>query len=365
MERALGLARRGAGLASPNPMVGAVLVRDDGQDGRVIAEAFYTYDGVKHAEVKGLEQAREAARGATLYTNLEPCCHTGRTGPCAQALVEAGVARVVAGMEDPDPLVSGGGFRMLREALVAVQMGVLEEDCRRLNEHFARHRTAGLPFVTLKAAMTLDGKIAAPGDSTAWITGAEARAFVHRLRHAHDALVTGVGTILADDPLLTDRSEQPRRRPLLRVVLDSALRIPKESRVVASADDDLMVVCGVGADDGRQRALEARRVRVLRAPQSRPDLKWLLRKLAEREIISVLLEAGANMNAAALEADAIDKLVMIYAPKVLGGADAVPSFGGRGQRDMEAARPVRISSLYRLEEDVVVEGYLHDVYGNH
>lgn len=360
MERALELARRGIGLASPNPLVGAVVVRE----GQVVGEAFHTYEEVKHAEVKALEQAGEAARGAILYTNLEPCCHTGRAGPCVDAVVQAGVSRVVAGMQDPNARVAGGGFHFLREAGVAVESGVLEEECRRLNECFARYIRSGLPFVTLKVAMTMDGKIAAAEDNAGRITGEESRAFVHRMRQAHDALLTGVGTILADDPLLTDRSDLPRRRPLLRVALDSALRLPTESKVVAGADYDLLVVCGAGADAGRERALEARRVRVLRAPQARPDLPWLLRVLAQREITSVLIEAGAAVNAAALEADVIDKVICFYAPKILGGADALPSFGGRGLRHLRAARPVRIHSVQRFGEDLAVEGYLHDVYGN-
>ena len=203
MDRAIELARQGVGRASPNPLVGAVLVRKE----KVVGEGFHTYDNVKHAEALAIKQAGKAARGATLYVNLEPCCHSGRTGPCADALVKAGVARVVAGMQDPNPQVSGGGFQVLREAGVEVEVGVRKEACQILNEHFVRYMRSGLPFVTLKAAMTLDGKIAAPDDNRGWITGEESRAYVHRLRHSCDALLTGVGTIVADDPL---RSEERR-----------------------------------------------------------------------------------------------------------------------------------------------------------
>lgn len=358
MERALELARQGLGATSPNPLVGAVLVKD----GRVVGEGFHRYAEVKHAEIVALQQAGNAARGATLYVNLEPCCHIGRTPPCTDALIAAGVKRVVAGMADPNPLVAGGGFHALREAGLAVDVGLQQESCERLNEHFAAFVRLGRPFVTLKAAMTLDGKIAAASGDRGWITGEQARTYVHQLRHSHDALLTGVGTVMADDPLLTDRSGLPRRRPLLRVVLDSALRLPLGSKVVEGSDRDLLVVCGAGVDDGRQRALEARRISVLRAPDSQPQIPWVLRMLARREIQSVLIEAGALVNGAALEADVIDKIVVFFAPKLLGGGDAVPSFGGRGLGSLGATRPVQVTTLQKMAEDILVEGYLHDVY---
>ena len=366
LRRALELAEAGEGLASPNPLVGAVIV---GQ-GRVLGEGTHTYAGVRHAEVLALEQAGRAARGATLYLNLEPCCHQGRTGPCAEALIEAGVARVVSGLRDPNPCVSGRGFARLREAGIEVEEGVLGEECRRLNEHFARYIRGGV-FVTLKGAMTLDGRIAAPENSAghSWITGEAARAYVHRLRHRHDALVSGVGTVLADDPLLTDRSGLPRRRPLLRVVMDSALRIPPESRLVGSAQGDLLVVCGAGAPAARAQALEKRGVEVLRLGEagagSRPPWPALLEALRRREITSVLLEAGSALNAAALESGVVDKLALFYAPKLLGGEDAVPLFGGRGFRTLQGACSVRITELQRIGEDFLLEGYLRDVYGDY
>ena len=255
MDRALGLAAQGISLASPNPLVGAVLVRD----GQVVGEAFHTYEGRKHAEVLALEvanaQAGNAARGATLYINLEPCCHQGRTGPCTEAISAAGIQRVVAAMADPNPQVSGRGFERLRQGGVEVETGLCREQAERLNESFACYIRTGLPLVTLKTAMTLDGKIAAPDDNSGlsrakprgWVTSEEARAHVQRQRHAHDAILTGLGTILADDPLLTDRCGLPRRRPLLRVVLDSRLRIPATARLLGQADqegeNDLVIFC--------------------------------------------------------------------------------------------------------------------------
>ena len=245
LRRALELARQGIGLTSPNPCVGAVIVDDSGN---VLGEGFHTYGGVKHAEVLALEQAGEKARGATLYLNLEPCSHQGRTGPCCDAIIAAGIRRVVASMQDPNPLVSGKGFERLRNAGIAVASGILEEEAKPLNEAFAKYIRHHRPLVTLKAAMTLDGKIAPPpsesrnptalgsgGVTGGWITSEPARAHVQQLRHQNDAIMVGVGTIIADDPLLTDRSGRPRRRPLLRVIVDSRLRLPLDSRVVKTA----------------------------------------------------------------------------------------------------------------------------------
>jgi len=234
LQRALDLARQGIGLTSPNPCVGAILV-DAG--GEIIGTGCHTYDGVRHAEVLALEQAGDRARGAVLYVNLEPCSHQGRTGPCADALIAAGVRRVVVGMDDPNPQVSGTGLARLRDAGISVASGILKEEAQELNEPFAKFIRHQTPLVTLKAAMTLDGKIAPPpgavgGATGGWITSEPARAHVQELRHQNDAILVGVGTIIADDPLLTDRSRRPRRRLLLRVILDSRLRLPLDSRIV-------------------------------------------------------------------------------------------------------------------------------------
>jgi diaminohydroxyphosphoribosylaminopyrimidine deaminase/5-amino-6-(5-phosphoribosylamino)uracil reductase len=358
LRRALELALRGEALTSPNPMVGAVVVKDE----RVVGEGFYTWDGLRHAEVIALEQAGDAARGATLYVNLEPCCHQGRTPPCADAVIRAGITRVVTGMPDPNPLVSGGGLARLRAAGIEVQDGVLAEDCRELNAQFARYMAGGV-FVTLKGAMTLDGCIAAPEQKPddRRITGQEAQAYVQLLRHRHDALITGAGTVLADDPILNDRSGLPRRRPLLRVVMDSGLRLPPGGRLAQSARGDLLVVCVHEASPARQQALEARGVEVLRLSTSgRTPLDPVLAALHRREITSALLEAGSALNATVLEGGLVDKVVLFYAPKILGGQDALPLFGGRGFRTLCQARPVRITELRRVGDDFVVEGYLRE-----
>src|SRR5579864_3243277 len=285
MRRALELARRGTALTSPNPQVGAVLVSASDE---VVGEGFHTYEGVKHAEVLAIEQAGERARGATLYLNLEPCSHQGRTGPCAEAVIAAGIKRVVAAMTDPNPQVAGKGIAKLRVAGIIAETGLLQSEARKLNEGFAKYVLYKQPLVTLKSAMTLDGKIAPPpgessnpsalgagGATGGWITSMEARAHVLELRHESDAIMVGVGTVIADDPLLTDRTGLPRRRPLLRAVLDSRLRLPMESRLVKTFHDDVVIFCSF-AEEKKRREPEARGLRVEQVPiglgDGRPDM---------------------------------------------------------------------------------------------
>ena len=376
LQRALELARAGIGLASPNPYVGAVIT--DAR-GNVAGTGTYTYDGLKHAEILALEAAGSKARGGTLYINLEPHGHQGRTAACTEALIKAGVHRVVASMADPNPQVSGRGFDQLRAAGIQVEVGGLEHQARRLNEAFARYIRYGTPLVTLKAAMTLDGKIAPPPAEAlssatgmpagGWITSEVARAHVQELRHEHDALLVGAGTILSDNPLLTDRTGRPRRRPLLRVILDSRLRVPPESRLVQDAaagrKNDVLVFCASG-DEDKQRQLEELGVRVERVPvfeaDGRPDLSAILRRLAELEITSVLIEGGATVNWTALAANAVDKVFLYYAPKILAGTGSIPFAAGTGFRHISQAAQVKHVLLHHFGEDFAVEGYLRDPY---
>ncbi|HET9838659.1 MAG TPA: bifunctional diaminohydroxyphosphoribosylaminopyrimidine deaminase/5-amino-6-(5-phosphoribosylamino)uracil reductase RibD [Candidatus Angelobacter sp.] len=375
MREALELARRGTALTSPGARVGAVLVDSSGN---LAGRGYYIYDGVKHAEVLALEQAKEKARGGTMYLTLEPHCHQGRTPPCTDAIIAAGVKRVVAAMADPNPKVAGKGFEQLRAAGVVVQTGLFEAEARRMNEAFAKYILTRRPLVTLKSGMTLDGKIAPPpGDSLnpsalgamgatgGWITSQEARAHVQELRHESDAIMVGVGTIIADDPLLTDRTGQSRRRPLLRVVLDSRLRLPLESRLVKTAKDDVLVFCSF-AEENKKRELEQRGVKVeqvqLGSSDGRPDLNRVAERLGELEIISLLIEGGALVNWAALAAGVVDKVFLYYAPKILAGAGSVPFAGGEGFRRLNEAAQVKNVKLHRFGEDFAVEGYLRDPY---
>ena len=372
MQRALELARTGIGLTSPNPNVGAVLVNDGGE---IVGSGTHTYAGLKHAEILAIEQAGPKARGATLYVNLEPCSHQGRTPPCADALIAAGIQRVVAAMEDPNPAVSGKGFAKLRAAGVAVEVGLLESEARKINEAFARYIRHKTPMVTLKTAMTLDGKIApephpsevaGPGNVTrGWITSDPARAHVQQLRHASDAILVGVGTILADDPLLTDRTGLARRRPLMRVILDSRLRLPAASRLVKSANNDVLVLCSV-MDEEKKRALLGAGVRVEQIPAARadgrPDFSAIVRHLGAQEITSLLIEGGATVNWDALAAGVVDKVFLYYAPKILGGSGAVPFAVGEGFHRMSNAAHVKSIEIHRFGEDFAVEGYLRDPY---
>jgi|SRR5580704_4067676 diaminohydroxyphosphoribosylaminopyrimidine deaminase/5-amino-6-(5-phosphoribosylamino)uracil reductase len=378
LYRALDLARQGIGLASPNPYVGAVIVNPEGS---IVGTGVYTYDGLKHAEVRALEHAGDKARGGTLYINLEPHSHQGRTPPCTDALIAAGIHRVVASMPDPNPQVSGRGFEQLRAGGIHVEVGSLEAEARRLNEAFARHVRRGVPLVTLKAAMTLDGKIAPPPESVSsreagtpaggWITGEGSRAHVQQQRHQSDAILVGVGTILADDPLLSDRSGNPRRRPLLRVVLDSRLRLPLESRLVQSAADagscknDVLVFCSSG-EEKKKDELEARGIRIEQVssagPDGRPDIHAVLRRLGQLEITSVMIEGGAAVNGNALASGVVDKVFLYYAPKILAGAGSVPFAAGAGFRQMNEAPQVKHLHLHRFGEDFAVEGYLRDPY---
>jgi len=359
MREALDLARKGRTLASPNPMVGAVVVRD----GQVVGRGFHTYAGVDHAEVLALAEAGEKARGATVYLNLEPCSHHGRTPPCVDALIEAGVARVVAPLTDPNPMVAGEGFQKLRAAGIEVEMaGEFAAEAAKLNESFLHFMRTGRPLVTLKTAITLDGKISAPDDNTGWITSERARAHVQQVRHDHDALLTGIGTVLADDPLLTDRAGLPRGRPLLRIVMDSLLRLPLDSKMAKSVSgNDLVVVTTSASSPERRKALEARGVRVLvfDGPGGRADLRSVIDWLARQKYLSLMIEAGSKLNWTALESGAVDRIFFYYGPKILGGLEALPLAGGIGRRRRADAIRIHGITIHPIPPDeFAVEGYL-------
>ena len=408
MHRALELAAQGVALASPNPMVGAVLVRK----GKIIGEGFHTYEGLRHAEIVALEAAHaqpaenlgglvgrafrhdkkddnpsgvltpeapnahaaidsDAARGATLYVNLEPCCHKGRTGPCTNVLILAGVKRVVAAMQDPNPAVAGRGFKHLRAAGIEVVTGLREAEARRLAEPFAKWIVSRQPLVTLKSALTLDGQLVLPharshrgarrrrNSKNGWITSLESRAEVQRMRHASDALLTGIGTVLVDNPLLTDRTGLPRRRKLLRVVMDSRLRLPLKSQLVQTVDNDVLVFTRASEKSPKARALRAAGVEIVHVAGrgGKPDLRAVVAELGRREMLSVLLEAGAKLNSSALAAGIVDKMRVFLAPKIAGFQGIAAAKNG-----FQAPCELHNVTMAQFGVDFAIEGYLHDVY---
>jgi diaminohydroxyphosphoribosylaminopyrimidine deaminase/5-amino-6-(5-phosphoribosylamino)uracil reductase len=348
-------------------MVGCILVRE----GQIVGEGFHQYEKRDHAEIVALKSAGEKARGATMYVTLEPCNHTGRTGPCTEAIIAAGVQRVVAAIEDPNPVTSGRGFERIRAAGVEVFTGAGEEEARTLNEAFACWTRTKKPFVTLKSALTLDGQLALPREPQKphkrlskqkranWISSEESRAEVHRMRHAADAILSGIGTIKADDPLLTDRSGLRRRRPLLRVILDWGLTISPHSRIAQSAQNDVLIFTNQRPGSRRVRALQKAGVEIVTA-HSRVgylDLESVLAELGRREILSVLLEAGPTLNGTALASGIVHRLFLFYAPKISG--ESRVSFALAPKLALPPLQQVRTQSF---GPDIAIEAYLQDVY---
>jgi diaminohydroxyphosphoribosylaminopyrimidine deaminase/5-amino-6-(5-phosphoribosylamino)uracil reductase len=358
MQEALKLARKGLGQTSPNPAVGAVVVKG----GRVVGRGYHTWAGLKHAEIVALEEAGDLARDGEIFITLEPCSHQGRTGPCVDAIIKAGVRKVVAPLRDPNPLVSGQGFQKLIEAGIEVFVdGSHAEQAEKLNEPFVHFMKTGLPLVTVKSAVTLDGKIAAPQNNDGWITSETARAHVQSLRHCSDAILTGIGTVLNDDCLLTDRSGLERSRPLLRIVLDSLLRTPLDSKMVRGVQNDLLVVGTSAAPPDRRRMLEHRGVRVMIAddPKGRTDIRAVVAHLADERFQSLMVEAGSKVNWAFLDSGVADKIFFYYAPKILGGLESLPVAGGIGRRRRVDAILMERVTLHSIsKEEFAVEAYV-------
>lgn len=347
------LARKAAGRTSPNPMVGAVLVRN----GRIVGAGYHRFAGGDHAEIAALKQAGAKARGATLYITLEPCSHQGRTPPCTRALIQAGIKEVVCGARDPNPLVSGRGFRKLRSAGIRVRVGVLEDECRALIEGFAKFITRRLPFVILKLAATLDGKIAAASGDARWISGEESRQRAHRLRNEVDAVIVGIGTVKADDPQLTCRIIGGRNP--WRVVLDSRLEIKLSATILRQTDPaKTVIVTGHTVSRMKSRALAAGGAQIWSMPLQRGRVSWLplLRKLASLNIVNIMIEGGAALAASALQAKIVDKIIFFYAPKLLGG-DARSMIGPLHVRRVRDALAVKHLRIDKSGADLMVSGY--------
>jgi diaminohydroxyphosphoribosylaminopyrimidine deaminase / 5-amino-6-(5-phosphoribosylamino)uracil reductase len=375
IQQTLQLAAQGKGQVSPNPLVGSVVVKD----GQVIGRGFHRYAELKHAEAWALEEAGDNARGATIYVNLEPCSHNGngkRTPPCVEAILKAGIRRVVASMVDPNPKVNGRGFELLRAAGVAVSTGLMEREAKQLNEKYAKVVTTGLPFVHLKTACSLDGRIATKTGESKWITGEQARAAGQGLRHEYDAILVGINTVLSDDPLLTDRSGLLRYRPLVRVVLDAGLRIPPSSQLGKTAREiplrvfagDQEILDGMGFSiytewgnslEERKAKLESLGVKVVQVAVDGAQLalKEVLRELAKHSLTSVLVEGGASVAASLIEQRLVDKISFFFAPKIIGGHEAKSAIEGEGIARLTDALELRDLIVTPRGSDLEITGY--------
>ena len=353
MREALRMAAYARGRTSPNPLVGAVIVRD----GTIIASGWHRAAGEPHAEIHALRMAGELARGATLYVTLEPCAHHGRTGPCAEAVIAAGLARVVVALSDPNPLVAGRGLAMLEAAGIETQTGVCEAEARRQNEVFLKWVTTKRPFVTLKTAMTLDGKIASHTGASQWITGEEARARVHEYRDVHDAILVGIGTVLADDPSLTTRLPDRTGHNPLRIVLDSEARTPIDAKLLTDGAAPTVIAVSERADHRRVNLLHACGAEVVTLGAERPDIGQLLDWLGAREISSLFVEGGAQVNWSFLAGGYVDKVHAFIAPMLMGGAAAPTPIGGTGFDSPQTALCLTDMTVEQAGADILITGY--------
>jgi diaminohydroxyphosphoribosylaminopyrimidine deaminase/5-amino-6-(5-phosphoribosylamino)uracil reductase len=356
MRRALELAQESLGLASPNPPVGCVIVQGD----TIVGEGFHVYPARDHAEIRALAAAGDRARGASAYLTLEPCVHQGRTPPCTSALIDAGVGRIVVAHADPNPIVSGRGISQIRSAGIEVRSGLLQAEAARIIEPFACHVTTGLPLVVGKVGMSLDGKIAPAGGRTGWITSEQGRNFGQQLRLQLDAIMVGIGTVLADDPQLTYRGELQKARPLRVIVLDSFLRTPPDSRLLhAVPEPRVLIFCAPDAPAGRRQELESRGVEIVPVMRSEHglDLLQVLRELGAREILGLLVEGGSEIHWSFLSSALVDKFFFIVSPLVLGGRGAVPAVGGTGYNSITAAPRFRIAGVTHAGPDTILEAY--------
>ncbi len=358
MRRAILLAKRGLGTASPNPMVGALVVKG----GRVVGEGYHHKAGEPHAEVLALEKAGSRAIGATLILNLEPCCHTGRTPPCVNSIVKAGIRKVVVAMTDPNPLVNGKGIATLKKAGIDVKVGLLEREARTLNEAFVTYVEKKRPFIVVKAAASLDGKIATRTGESKWITSEESRQYTNQLRSVMDAVMVGINTVILDNPLLLPRVAKPKRYPL-RIVLDSKLRIPLSCELVKTASTYRTVIFTLPESrQDKESRLKSMGIEVVRVPagaDGRVGLPGVCDELWKREITSVLVEGGGELNSSFVQEGLLDKIVIFYAPKLIGGKNASNLMSGKGVDFLKDACRIDITSVRRFKEDICVEGYVH------
>jgi len=361
MHLALSLARKGMGTTSPNPMVGAVIVRGN----RVIGKGYHRKAGMPHAEIVALNDAKEEARGATLYINLEPCAHVGRTPPCVNSIIAAGVRRVVVAMLDPNPLVNGKGVNELKKAGIEVKVGLLEEEAKRLNEAFVVYMEKKRPFFTMKGAVSLDGKIATKTCDSKWISNEESRRYVNKLRSSVDGIMVGINTVILDNPLLIPKIARPKKFPV-RIILDSKLRIPLSCDVVKTSEKyKTWVFTAEDSRPDKETKLRSMGLDVVRVPKDesgRVSPKHVCEALFKREIMHVLVEGGGEINSGLLKEGLLDKIVLFYAPIIIGGKGAYNLIGGKGIDFLKDAYKIDIAAVKRFKEDIYLEGYVHRNY---
>ena len=357
MGRALKLAEKGIGYTNPNPLVGAVIVKD----GRVIAEGYHKLYGSNHAEINAFENATEDVRGATMYVTLEPCSHYGKTPPCAKAIVEKGIKKVVIGLRDPNPLVAGGGIKILQENGIEVVCGVLEEEGKKLNEIFLKYITTKTPFCIMKTAMTLDGKIATRTGDSKWVTGELSREYVHKLRHRVSGIMVGIGTIIADDPMLTTRLDNVEAQDPIRIIIDTTAKIPLDAKVLNVNSKAITIIATTKkADPEKIKKIEEKGAEIIITPlkENGVDLNYLMKILGEKKIDSILLEGGSKINYSAIKEGIVDKVIAFIAPKIVGGDTAKTPVGGEGIEFMKDAVSLNNIEIHQFEKDIMIEGYI-------
>lgn len=358
MKKALRLAVKGKGRTSPNPIVGAVLINDD----KMVGKGYHKKAGLPHAEIEAIRSAGEKTNGSRLYVNLEPCSHYGKSGPCAEAIIESGINEVIIGMKDPNPLVAGKGIRKLKKAGINVIQGIMEKDCRKINEPFIKYITTKLPYITMKVASSLDGKISTITGESRWITGDQARNHVHKIRDEVDAIIVGINTVLRDNPMLTTRlkTKKDLMNPI-RIILDSRLKIPLTAKSIQLKNGQKTIIATTTKAPLRKvKILEKMGIVVLtiKEKETKVDMNELMKKLGKMEISNIMIEGGAEVNASALQSGIVDKVIFFIAPIIIGGANATSSIMGNGIRFLKDAIPIKETRIKKIGHDFMLEGYI-------